>query len=405
MNPLQLFCRTVCRGTSPSFEIPKQDLIAPSTNRLSVEAARASLEKSTHHCAAMSLQFLQLTQQEGSVETIAQKMSLGADLACARTSALYHQCFPKQSDLSGRQVHFNARKATAKHLGLEFSKSIEWKMRPEKMLSQFESLAPGSYLFSLPGHLCALIKQEDGQTVLYDPDRGTAHFKEEWMLPYLKSNRVGIAEEITLLKIGKPDGELSEVILSPEVAPRFEIHKPEARFGTSTFTLHDKIHKLVVDHKTGYVYNDNSKNLVRKKCAVLLFLTPLSIVARTICHVTRAIFHTLAALVHWKEGKRHFSKAYSAICDTLRTPIYGVAALGAAFFGLFKPFEARSMYGYLERDLNHQNQWVNFRLKQYIAPCFTPLNFNAETRDLSAPETIAALKRSLLKLEAFQESN
>ncbi len=432
--------------SKPCFNsIPTKALIAPSRNLLSKEAfanrtQTISLDEKvqkimqeqdliipktfsqaatlSNHCVAMSLHFLKRFRQSKDIFAAAKVMQEGANEECAKTSLIYTQLFKANVDriddcCSDEEFLSELREVAAKTLDLTFSEETTLRYPFEEIFPYLQKeLASGEYVIPLPSHVVALVKDDHGNLVLFDPNQGTVNLGEEkgkeWFLRLLKQYKVHLSEKLPLLKVadyqmGKVENPKKFEITLSEEKPELTFEKEKGRWGNALFKWRGKTHRLPWDSQTGYIYNKDSMRLLRIKCAMLIprFLTDTTI--RTCYHVALAVFRTLALPFAMVQGRKkagqQLNKIGQSVADIFRAPFYGILGASAAFYGIFKPLDGRRLYGYFERCLNRQNDGVNLRDKYYVAPCFTPWNFEAGN-DQQA--TTDALKKIILRYEHFQ---
>lgn len=344
---------------------------------------------SSDHCVSMSLKFIQHYQQSGDVAVAAKKMAPGADKSCAEATILYHSLFEDQA----RDIT-TLKRATARFMGLSCSKEVILKMPVEALSAHLGQLEKGEYLLVLPGHVVTLLKNSKGM-FLFDPDRGSYPVDEAALSKVLLANQVHLSEQLTLLSVSKePVPFEREEKVSPEFLekPVLKIEKGQGKWEKVTFSWRDKTHQFIKDCHSHAIYNSDSKWIIRFKCALLIPGTIVAAVARTIYHIAMSLFHVSALPFY---GTQNIGKAGIAFINAFRAPFYGILGVGAALYGIIKPYEGRSLYGYLERSLNHQNQKVNRKSAFYMAQCFTPLNFNAADRR-NEEMTVSQLKKYVL---------
>lgn len=144
---------------------------------------------------------------------------------------------------------------------------------------------------------------------------------------------------------------------------------------------------FIYDKETGSTYNNNSKNLVRFKCAVLCIRTIPEAIGRIVYHAliiptaATQTYRVLTGRITFREGLKEMGHS---LMDIFRSTIYGVGMLFSALEGaivpdrLNGPLNGRKHYGHLECLLNRQKGLhIKEKLngnKYYSAPCFQNLS-------------------------------
>ena len=133
---------------------------------------------------------------------------------------------------------------------------------------------------------------------------------------------------------------------------------------------------LLVNTKTGDVYNWNDKKTIRYKCMKGLVMSPLATLTRSIYSFAASIFLVFKTtyqgargLEEWKATRK---KSKNAFKDIFRAIWYGTGMETALIYGLFVPYKGREVYGKFERTYNRQEK-ADFKTKYYTARCFQPL--------------------------------
>lgn len=397
--------------------------IKPVDAHLSALARKHGLELSqgtlkaplANHCLAASLQFAKKFRTSGNLAQAADAMRHGVDLEVARATAIYERLFAGNRD---RTEEFGAegcleriQQVASQLFDLSISKRMTLNYPLQEVLPYLEnSLPAGEYLISLNNHVVTLIKHNDGQLSVYDPDMGTMALSDaeskKWFLDLLRKHKVDVKEELHLLQLSSEpcDASTTTRIRFSEPAAQLRFSEQEGRWGTAQFTWRGKTHHFVRDQETGYLYNNDSPRLLRFKCFLLTPRIWIDTALRTIHHLAMAAFHTLKIPFILCQGKARFllqiKKISSYMTEAVRAPVYGLLCCGAALYGMFKPFEGRRLFGLFERSLNNQNLRVDFRERHYVAPCFKPWNFGLQ-HDQEA--TISALKSTILRLESLRK--
>lgn len=434
--------------TTGKSHIPAEALIAPARNLLTPEAfaqrhhlfpvtgkiqqliyenglffpeALSAPIPINNHCLPMSLHFIKRFHQTKNIPAAAKLMQDGAPLECGQTTSIYNHLFYANVSAAATQQmpikNFIAgmRETIANTLDLTFTKEITLRYPLTALMPYFQNELPaGEYAIPLIDHVVTLIKQENGALTLFDPNQGTINLSTEKgcqvCLDLFKKHRVHLTETLSLLKITDSQTAASTPrekieIIFPEEKPKLSFERGKDRWGTAVFTWRGKTTRLPWDTKTGYIYNSDSPNLIRAKCALLISRTWIDTTFRVIYHLGMTILRTLTFPFACVAGKQKMAeqirKIKESAADIFRAPFYAVSKTYAAIYGLFKPLDGRRLYGYFERSLNRQNHQVNPRLKHYIAPCFKPWNF-AIQHDENA--TIEHLKKVMLQLESFKGS-
>ncbi|MFN0065268.1 MAG: hypothetical protein ACKVOH_03410 [Chlamydiales bacterium] len=129
-----------------------------------------------------------------------------------------------------------------------------------------------------------------------------------------------------------------------------------------------KITRTVVQDKDR-AYLDESKNLIRGKCFLLVFGTPLLHALATVKYVSIRLIRLITLYHLWKseQGSYNFKARLAAIGKDLGlillTPFTIIALEFAAIYGICRPYDGRKLYASLER----------FAYGAPIAaPCFQP---------------------------------
>lgn len=433
-------------------DVPEDALIAPSRNLLQPEVyhARESIDISsidiptiakqnglqelthykivpmTNHCVSMSLNFIKNYVISTNIVQAADAMKDGADEDCARCSMAYEAL--QQANMyseKGEEVLLDQlRNSAANIFGLSLEKEFILNMPLPEMLHYLKNkLVTGEYLIRLPGHpghVVTLIKNEKG-LFLYDANQGTVDLTkagELWFFRFLEKYKINFTECLNVIKVQnrtldtqiKPY-EKNEIVSEHELPPQLKYSSLESlsdRWQIAEFFFRDKTYCFVKDMNTGLIYNDNSQKMVRNKFCLLTPRNMVDTTARTVYHVARTAINLLKlpfSLVHGrKKAFESISKIKRSACDIIRAPVFGIMGTCVAFYGIFKPYEGRRLYGFLERSLNRQNERVDWFSKYYVAPCFVPLNFNVEVEDLNnEKKTMEILKKYVIKSQSFNK--
>ncbi len=300
----------------------------------------------------------------------------------------------------------------AEPAALAFSKELTLHYPLHEILPYLENeLVAGEYLIPLTQYAVTLLKDEQGKIHLFDPNYGTidlsADDSKAWFLALLQNHKIHLIETLSLLKINHSqigNQALPEniEIAFPEEKPKLTFEKGPDRWGVAAFTWRAKTIHLPWDCQTGYIYNHDSKNLLRAKCFLLIPRTWIDTTLRTIYHAAMAVFRTLALpltlIQNRQKTQEQLRKIGQAVADIFRAPLYALMGTFSALYGLFKPLDGRRLYGYFERCLNRQQEDLPLPKKHYVAPCFKPWNF-ASRHDAAA--TIENLKQISLRLKYF----
>nr|MBA3817150.1 hypothetical protein [Parachlamydiaceae bacterium] len=375
--------------------IPANALIAPSRNLLQAEVFlnRESIDLScidlatvahenglkepfkckvvsmTNHCVAMSLNFIKNFFSNPNIEQVAKEMENGADEDCARCSLAYDTLREANtySDEGEEQLLGQLRNSAANVCGLSLGNELNLNMSLGEMNEYIkDKLTPGKYLIRLPGHVVALIKNEQG-LFLYDSNQGTIDLTkagQEWFLTFLEKYRINFSEQLIIIKVvEKRDAQRPELwereeILSERDTPPQLVYPSENKFldpssenksinplldewEIAEFKFRDKTYGFLRDKQTGLIYNNNSKKILRIKFCLL---TPRNIVEtalRTIYHVAQTAFNLLklpfCAVAGRRKALECISKIKRSSSDIFRAPLYGVAGTIVALYGLIKP--------------------------------------------------------------------
>lgn len=427
--------------------IPKDILIAPSRNLLqpAVFHARKPIDVSsldlatiskqnglrdaaqfkaapvTNHCVSMSLNFIKNFTAHRNIEQAAEAMRHGANQDCARGSMAYEAL--RHANMYAEEGESalldKLRNSAANAYGLSLDRELNLNMPLIEMLDYLKNkLAAGEYLIRLPGHIVSLIKNEQG-LFLYDSNQGTFDLikaGEPWFIKFLEKYRINVNERLTLIKVSQKQTESgktefyerTEIKSERDLPPQLK-YKPFSpasdRWEIAEFTFRDKTYNFVKDKLTGLIYNNNSKKLVHFKFILLTLrnMVMVDTTARTVYHVAMAAINLLKLpFIKVQERRAALKTIIQSTKDIFRAPLYGIVGTGVAFYGIFRPYEGRKVYGYLERCLNRQNDRINWYSKYYVAPCFVPLNFNVEDRN-DEEQTMEVLKKYAIRSQSFNK--
>lgn len=366
---------------------------------------------SGQQCLSQSLKFISEYRTHASIQTAAHALAKGADRSCAQATLLYHRLFEcrENQNLPKTQFLDSLREVIATRFNLSVSEKLLLQMPVAKIFDHLLTLPQGEYLVCLEGHIIALVMEQDGRAYVYDPDAGTAPLTRDstWFLQLLRRHQVHLSEQLSLLKMDEGVGLASHpehCVKFEEEPPRLSIEKSQTRFTPALFQMRGRDYPLILDQTTGYIYSDDSKRTVRIKCTLLTLRTPLDATLRTLGHIASTLFKALSLPLALVKGKTAFlqtlKRTQSAGLEVLRAPFFGILCMGAALYGIVKPFEGRALYSYLERSLNGQSGHVERRSKYYSAPCFIPWNFNAlNVRD--EQDSLSHLKKAVLWREGI----
>lgn len=361
------------------------------------------------HCVSMSLRFLQHYKDTKNVEAAAQKMACGADKTCAQGTMLYHSLYTSNVPGGDEQLLYKLKSVVARLFGMMFKQEVFLHIPVENIYAYFTNdLAPGEYIIVLPNHVMALVKDEQNRVYHYDPDQGTFQLinNSKWFLRLLVDYKVHLSERLTLFRVQEAQTTQNQTIDQPlEKLTKIEAEQSTLTFenmdeswGVAEFKWRGKTYRFVRDNVTGEIYNGDPTWLIRFKCLMLCPGTVIAATARTVGHVAVGIFHLLSIPFCAYQGKKRvlvaLKKSQDAFLNALRAPLYGVLGIGAALYGILRPYEGRKLYGYLERCLNRQNDRVDRHSAYYMALCFIPLNFNAPDKH-NKEMTIEQLKRTI----------
>lgn len=347
-----------------------------------------------NHCVSMSLRFIQHVNG-ASLEEAAAKMVNGADKTSALGTNLYMALYNAQ-DKSTIDLH-KIKSAVAQYFGLSFEEQRTLKMPLEMMCDHFlNELSEGKYLISFPHHVVVIVKEKNGRLCLFNPDKGTYELDRDRLKDLFVRNKVYNDEKLILHRVvNHPISECKHTEID-KLESWDKIHLsylPSAdRWTNARLKFRGKTYQFVYDTEKGFFYNNDSKALIRLKCAVLCPRVILENTIRVIYHLAKGVFHLLIGAYH---------KAKKDFMFTGRLLFYSLPAVGATLHGLIKPYEGRSLFGYWERSINGQNKKTSLHTAHYVAPCFTPLNFN-ESRD--EPSNKHALKKHVLRYEFMQDA-
>lgn len=432
-------------------QLPTDILIAPSRNLLSPEAfskrhdvpvldekIKQTIQdhqlvvpsKSPHalqlssHCLAASMHFLQRYRKEHRIQPVADSMKNGVDVESAQTTGLYNQLMrvnPRVfSDETAEKVgSYRIQKVLAKNIGLSLNSEMVLNYPIQEIVPYVKAkLPPGEYLIQFPKHVMALVKDDQGNVFVFDPNQGTVDITgkagEQWFVQLLKSYRVHVDEVLSLNKLegadnGKDKVFESTVINYEEAPPELKYVPGKGRWGVAQFTWRGKTLQLPWDSKTGYIYNNNSMKLLRAKFFMLTPRMWIDTSLRVIYHTALAVLKTLVMpiAIAKRRGQSHLKSIAASVGEIFRAIIFGVVGCAVSFYGFFKPLDGRRIYGHLERTLNRQNHQVDIRVKYYIAPCFKPVNFglNKESEADKHAGNIKVLKGFFLRSENFKGSS
>lgn len=428
-------------------DVPEDALIAPSRNLLQPEVfhARESVDISsidiptiaqqnglqglthykiapmTNHCVSMSLNFIKNFVTSSSIELAAESMKDGADEDCARCSMAYEALrHANMYSEKGEEILLDKlRNSAANIFGLSLEKEFNLNMPLPEMLDYLKNkLVTGEYLIRLPGHIVTLIKSEKG-LFLYDANQGTIDLTkagETWFLRFLEKYKINFSEHLTVITVHNrtPDSQVKpyekkEIVSEHDLPPQLKYRPLESasdRWEIAELTFRDRTYCFVKDELTGLIYNDNSKKMVRYKFCLLTPRNMADTTARTVYHVAMTAINLLKLPFSIVRGRKktfeHIDKIKRSAWDVIRAPFFGIVGTCVAFYGIFKPYEGRRLYGYLERSLNRQNDRVDWLSKYYVAPCFVPLNFNVEDIN-DEKQTIEILKKYVIKSQGFNK--
>lgn len=383
---------------------------AAKQNGLEVPAHYPTISKE-NHCVAMSLDFIKQFQENENIQVTAKAMEHGANEDCARCSTVYHALLNTNDNakVDGDVLLGKLRNAAANLLGLRSEKEMILDMPLREMVDHLKNKTEnGEYLIKLPRHIVAVIKNSDG-LFLYDPNQGTINLTncEPSFISFLEKYKIHRTETLAIVKIERQqtksyhEGCVKEKISSTWDAPPLLSKKPlNDRWEIAALTFRGKTFNFVKDKHSGYIYNDNTTKLLRFKFCLLTPRNLIDAAARTTYHVAMTIFNVLKIPFALVKGREQFYNCVKRIktsaADIFRAPLFGVLGTFAAFYGIFKPYEGRALYGYLERSLNRQNYEVDRFSKYYVAPCFVPLNYNLHDKQ-DEGATISVLKTFTLR--------
>jgi hypothetical protein len=371
----------------------------------------------TDHCVSLSLNFIKNYNANGRIiENTAQQMSCGATTEQANSTRLYEALIQFNGNLaknSPDQFLFDIRNVVAKTLGFHLTDKITLKMTPEEIYSHIigDQLAQGEYVVPLPNHLTCIVKNSSG-VYIYDCNCGTVKLGEEnkeWFLNLLRRYKIDIVENFTLIKtqerIPEQEAEAKETtFVSPLIAQQATLkytRNTRSRWGVAEFNFRNKIYHFPYDQKTGLIYNNNSKGLVRFKFILLTFRNVIDTTCRTVYHIGKTVF-CLLALFFCKRSREDIGELIRSFLDIFRAPFYGFLQQWISIYGIVSPYEGRRIYGEMERALNRHSERIDFREKYYVAPCFVPINSSVNGKGES--EQIEVLKRYCLRLESYNKN-
>lgn len=140
----------------------------------------------------------------------------------------------------------------------------------------------------------------------------------------------------------------------------------------------------------GLIYRGDRNATIRGKSFCLIFKTP----SLTFCRVLKDLGKSIKSIVSGTPGTRSFTASFH-LNNALGKMKLGLELTKAAFYGVFKPLEGRSLYGKIERDYYDHTSSVEGvsnktdgkvmrlgkRLKEgsYIAPCYQPITSDTST--------------------------
>ncbi len=130
------------------------------------------------------------------------------------------------------------------------------------------------------------------------------------------------------------------------------------------------------------IYNLDPANLIRFKCSVLVAITPVVSLARSIYWLCQSYFLLFSEAYNYLDkGSFTISEIQNCAIDSARAIKYGAQMSWLALNGIFNPYQYRCAYGECERILNHQ-QIGKKRDKFYLAICFQPIALVSEQENL-----------------------
>jgi hypothetical protein len=129
--------------------------------------------------------------------------------------------------------------------------------------------------------------------------------------------------------------------------------------------------KYIIDGSTGKKYFNEESSTIRTKCFLLILGTPLIHSIASICNIAYRTFKVLTLAELWLRHdeekpsplKGRLTLVAADLAKAVAAPLVLAGLCLSAIYGLFMPYDARKLYGALER-------------AEYggpiLAPCFQP---------------------------------
>ncbi len=266
----------------------------------------------------------------------------------------------------------------------------------------------GEYLVQIEGSYVALIKDAQGGFYLFEPQLGCVNLRnnEKWFITLLVAHKAHLSEKITLYKMGSSTNQsyTKEEFVAPDVfdEPECVFEDTLNRWGKAHFSFRGQTHEYVRDCISQDIYNDDSENLVRFKCAALVPATAFTSAARVVSNIAMGVFHlfTLPYKALTSDANTTITKTHEAFQTAARCGYFGFYGLRAAFYGLVYPYDGRRIYSQNERAFNMDDKQVNRANNLYLALCFLPLNCNVQDKS-NKEMNVAAIKKTILWRQYF----
>lgn len=152
--------------------------------------------------------------------------------------------------------------------------------------------------------------------------------------------------------------------MNPLVKADFSLHNEWTPYKSGPKWAGTTIPAYLIDRSTGRSYWNESKAVVRVKCALLTLGTP--IVHATVGLATK-LFSVITLYPLWGNSdsslKSRFKELGKEIIRLALLPLGVIALEMAALYGIFSPYNGRKVYASLER---------SFYGEYLLAPCFQP---------------------------------
>ncbi len=348
--------------------------------------------------AAMALSFISDYQRSQDLHNTASYMSNGANAACVDTTWFYNNLInafvdPNTTHIDDEKVVLRfIRSATAEAMSIQLTDEITLRYPIEEIISFLkEALEPGEYLVPLSSHFVAIIKNNQGDLYLFDPNQGTVSINspeaQEWFLDLLKSHNIHIDEELIFLKATTLPSQSEEQELKIEELcfsePPEELifEKGEGRWGSAVLKWRGEIHRLAWDSEANKIYNPDSEGTIRFKCLLLAARTLPEDLIQTIYNIGITILNIGKLPFTWDRSAftHRCHVIYQTAIAIFRVLFYSIAATCAALYGIVKPLDGRRLYNNLEEQFHSGTQETASQKKRYKAPCFRPWKIDTKT--------------------------